>query len=111
MCKDLCQNQLFQINYLAQEICSGQTGPAAIFVFFLSRCGTELHPREARADQCNHGVVLGWVSEPQPVTLLGAEGSWHPGAWPVTAQKESSSATSGISRLCSDHRDPTEKQK
>lgn len=113
MCKDLCQDKLFQISYLPQEICSGQTSPAAALesVLSLSHCGTELHPREARAYWCIHVVVLGWVSKPQQVTLPGAEGSWHPGAWPVRAQKNRSNETCGMDGLCSDHRDPTDKQK
>lgn len=53
VCGDLCQDRLFQIKYLAQEICSGQISPTAVFesALFLGRCGTELHPRKARADQ------------------------------------------------------------
>lgn len=88
--KHLCQVQLFQINYLAHEICRGQTSPTAMFesVLFLVCCGTEPDPREARnAGQGIHVVVV-WVSEPQPVTWLGTERGWHSGAWPVRAQKD-----------------------
>lgn len=49
-------------------------------VLFLVCCGTEPDPREARDAGQSIPAVMGRVSEPQPVTLLGTEGRWHSAA-------------------------------
>lgn len=66
----------------APQLCLNQSFP-------LFAVGQGLIPeRPGMLASASLHVVLGWVSEPQPVTLLGTESRWHSGAWPVRAQKD-----------------------